>query len=171
MFTKENATCAGIRWTLKTVESKFSLCSCEGTNALLHKMLPDSKIAHSFSLSRTKCNYILNFGLGLFFKIILLIEIKTLLYIQNFREDKWTFLSGFGMEMIKKLISSTSILYFLMGPLQPISKKLSCQESKNLTKITYNLLRWTQFKFKIFKTDGRKERNWGDFTTYGHWNL
>ena len=142
MFTKENATCAGIRWTLKTDESKFSLCSCEGTNALLHKMLPDSKIAHSFSLSRTKCNYILNFGLGLFFKIILLIEIKTLLYIQNFREDKWTFLSGFGMEMIKKLISSTSILYFLMGPLQPISKKLSCQESKNLTKITfYNLLR------------------------------
>ena len=137
MFTKENATCAGIRWILKTIESKFSLCSCEGTNALFHKMLPDSKIAHSFSLSRTKCNYILNFGLGLFFKIILLIEIKTLLYIQNFREDKWTFLSGFGMKMIKKLISSTSILYFLTGPLQPMSKKPSCQESKNLTKITF----------------------------------
>ena len=39
-------------------------------------MFPDRKIAHSFILSRTKCNYILIFGLAPFFKAILLIEIK-----------------------------------------------------------------------------------------------
>ena len=50
---------------------------------------------------------------------------------------KWTFLSGFEMKIIKKLILGTSILHFLMKPLQPISKKPSCQESKHLTKITF----------------------------------
>ena len=50
MFTKENKTCAEIRWALKTVESKFLLCSYEGTNALFHEMFSESKIAHSFSL-------------------------------------------------------------------------------------------------------------------------
>ena len=133
MFKKENVSCSEIRWALKTVESKFSLRSCEGANALFREMLPDSKIAHSFSLSRTKCDYILNFGLALLFKIILLIEIKK----SPFREDKWTFLSGFGMKIIKKLILGTLILRFIMEPLQPIFKKPSCQESKNLTKITF----------------------------------
>ena len=74
MFTKENVTRAEIQWALKTVDSKFLLSSCEGTNALLCEMFLDSKIAHSFSLSRIKCNYILKFGLALFFKTILLIE-------------------------------------------------------------------------------------------------
>ena len=60
-LTKENVTCAKIGWALKTVESKFFLCSCEGTNALFHEMFPDSKIALSFSLSRTN---VLNFALG-----------------------------------------------------------------------------------------------------------
>ena len=60
-LTKENVTCAKIGWALKTVESKFFLCSCESTNALFHEMFPDSKIALSFSLSRTN---VLNFALG-----------------------------------------------------------------------------------------------------------
>ena len=60
-LTKENVTCAKIGWALKTVESNFFLCSCESTNALFHEMFPDSKIALSFSLSRTN---VLNFALG-----------------------------------------------------------------------------------------------------------
>ena len=52
------------------------LSSCEGTNALFYEMFLDSKIAHSFSLSRAKCNYILNFGLAPFIKTIFWIEIK-----------------------------------------------------------------------------------------------
>ena len=56
MFTKGNVTRAEICWALKTVETKFSLRTCEGTNALFREMFPDSKIAHSFNLSRTKRN-------------------------------------------------------------------------------------------------------------------
>ena len=54
MFTKENVTHTKIGYALKTVESKFWLHACEGTSALFCEMFPDSKIAHSFSLSRTK---------------------------------------------------------------------------------------------------------------------
>ena len=39
-------------------------------------MFPVSKISYSFSLSRTKFNYLLNFSIAPFFKTILLIEIK-----------------------------------------------------------------------------------------------
>ena len=60
-FTKENVTCTKIGCALKTVEPKFFLRSCEGTNALFHEMFPDSKIALSLSLSRTN---VLNFALG-----------------------------------------------------------------------------------------------------------
>ena len=57
MFTKENETHAKIQGVLKTVESKCSLRSCEGTNGLLREMFPDSETVHSFSLSRAKFNY------------------------------------------------------------------------------------------------------------------
>ena len=50
MSIKENVTREKIQWALKSVESKFSLRSCEGANAPFRKMFPDSKIAHSFSL-------------------------------------------------------------------------------------------------------------------------
>ena len=43
------------------------------------------------------------------------------------------------MKIVKELILGTSILHFLMEPLQMISKKLSCQESKNLTKINLQI--------------------------------
>ena len=43
------------------------------------------------------------------------------------------------MKIVKELILGTSILHFLMEPLQMISKKLSCQQSKNLTKINLQI--------------------------------
>ena len=43
------------------------------------------------------------------------------------------------MKIVKELILGTSILHFLMEPLQMISKKLSSQESKNLTKINLQI--------------------------------
>ena len=43
------------------------------------------------------------------------------------------------MKIVKELILGTSILHFLMEPLQMISKKFSCQESKNLTKINLQI--------------------------------
>ena len=146
MFIKENLTCAEIWWSLKTVESKFSLRSYQGTNALFCEIFPDSKIAHSFSIWRARCNYILNFGLAPFFKTILFIEMKKSPYFQTILDENLNkrlqrgqidILISFRMKMIKKLIPDTSILNFLMEPLQPISEKPSCQESKSLTKITF----------------------------------
>ena len=56
MFTKGNVTRDEICWDLKTVEPKFSLRTCKGTNVLFREMFANSKIAHSFNLSRTKRN-------------------------------------------------------------------------------------------------------------------
>ena len=73
-------------------------------------MFSDSKIAHSFNLSRTKCSFIVNFGLAPFFKTMLLIVIKKSPYFTTIFDEslnkklqigKWTFLSGFGMMIIK----------------------------------------------------------------------
>ena len=138
MFIKENLTCAEIWWSLKTVELKFSLRSCQGTNALFCEIFPDSKIEEQ--------DAILNFGLAPFFKTILFIEMKKSPYFQTILDENLNkrlqrgqidILISFRMKMIKKLIPDTSILNFLMEPLQPISEKPSCQESKSLTKITF----------------------------------
>ena len=43
--------------------SGFSLRSCEGVSDCFKEMLPDSKIANKFSLARTKCSYMITFGI------------------------------------------------------------------------------------------------------------
>ena len=43
--------------------SGFSLRSCEGVSDCCKEMLPDSKIANKFSLARTKCSYMITFGI------------------------------------------------------------------------------------------------------------
>ena len=52
------------------------LRSCEGTNTRFCETFPDIKIAHSFSLPRTKYYYIYIYSLAPSFETILLIEIK-----------------------------------------------------------------------------------------------
>ena len=56
--------------------SQFSLTLCLELNDLLKCMFPDSQIASKFSLSKTKCSYIINFGLASCFIEILLSQIK-----------------------------------------------------------------------------------------------
>ena len=124
MFTKENVTRSEIWWALKTVELKFSLRSCEGASALFREMCPDSKIADNFSLSKTKCNYILNFGLAPFFKIILLIEIKKSSYFttifdeslnKKFQRGQMGILTRFCDEDNKKVDIRYFFSSFLVG--------------------------------------------------------
>ena len=71
-------------------------------------------------------------------------------------------------EDYKKFDIRSSILHFLMELLQPIFKKASCQESKNLTKITFYKSPQMDLNLLELMT---KQRNWRAFTTYGHWNL
>ena len=65
-----------ILWALKVVMSHFSLRSCMGLNDLFKVMFPGSDIVKGFALSRTKCTYLINFGLSPYFKLELVNCIK-----------------------------------------------------------------------------------------------
>ena len=58
MLTKANVACAEIPWASITVESKIFASFLRRYNAHFREMFPNSKIAHNFSLSRMKCNYL-----------------------------------------------------------------------------------------------------------------
>ena len=71
-----STSCAQLLWTLKVASSHFSLKSYLGLNKLFQSMFTYGKIVKSFQLSKTKCSYIVNFGLAPCFKDLLLKEIK-----------------------------------------------------------------------------------------------
>ena len=56
---------AEIIWTLKSVTDGFSVQSNDELNETLSAMFPDSKIAGSFSMARTKSMYAINRGIAL----------------------------------------------------------------------------------------------------------
>ncbi|XP_065676426.1 uncharacterized protein LOC136092344 [Hydra vulgaris] len=53
-----------IIWTLNVVISHFFLRSCLNLNEIFKSMFSDSTIASKFALSKTKCGYLINFGLA-----------------------------------------------------------------------------------------------------------
>ena len=63
---------AEIIWTLKSVMNGFSVRSNDELNETLSAMFPDSKIAGSFSMARTKSMYAINHGIYPYFKSLLL---------------------------------------------------------------------------------------------------
>ena len=67
---------AEIRWAMKLVTSHFSLRSCLDIKDLFSSMFPHSQIASQFSMSETKCGYLINYGLAPYYKEKLLKEIK-----------------------------------------------------------------------------------------------
>ena len=67
---------AEIRWVLKILTAHHSYRSCLNLNILFQTMFPDSEIAKSFQLSKTKCTYYVLYGLAPYFREILLQEIK-----------------------------------------------------------------------------------------------
>lgn len=73
---RDSVLAAEIRWVLKCVQSKYSQRSCDGLQELLNVMFPGHNIIEKFTLGRTKCSYILNYGLAPFFSDLLLEEIK-----------------------------------------------------------------------------------------------
>ena len=59
---------AEIFWCLKVIKCHFSLRSCEGLDKLFRKLFPDSELASKFALGKTKCAYMINFGLVPYFR-------------------------------------------------------------------------------------------------------
>lgn len=68
MMLNDNTLNAEILWTLKVVLSHFSFRSCIEVNKLFQVMFPDSDIASQFALGKTKCCYMINYGLYSYFK-------------------------------------------------------------------------------------------------------
>ena len=63
---------AEIYWAFKVAQSNFSLNFCKDLNSLFWKMFPDSDIAHSYSMAKTKLSYVINFGIVTHFRTLLL---------------------------------------------------------------------------------------------------
>ena len=77
LLLNANSLNAEILWALKVVLSHFSFRSCAELSELFQVMFSDSEIASEFTLGKTKCFYLINYGLAPFFKDTLLREINT----------------------------------------------------------------------------------------------
>ena len=74
-LTKEQHK-AEILWALKSVMSHFSYNSAHDIADIFRAMFPDSSIAQHMSCGPTKLSYLISFGIGPYFKEILLRELK-----------------------------------------------------------------------------------------------
>ena len=68
---KELARNAEIMWAIDVVLSKYSYNSSKNKMDLFCKMFPDSNIAKNFSCGKTKCSYLISFGISPYFKELL----------------------------------------------------------------------------------------------------
>ena len=78
-FKKSNVTSrdSEIRWTLKVIVSHYSYNSCQNISDLFKAMFPDSAIAAQFKLGRSKCSYLINYGISPVIKAKVVRSIKT----------------------------------------------------------------------------------------------
>ena len=68
---------AEIKWALKVLLSRFSYRSCLGTNKVFKTMFLDYVIVKEFSMSETKCAYVIKFVLAPIFKNDLVEQINS----------------------------------------------------------------------------------------------
>ena len=59
LIINQNTLVAEILWCLKVVMSHFSYRSCLDLNDLIKRMFSDSEVSAQFSLSKTKCRYMI----------------------------------------------------------------------------------------------------------------
>ena len=69
-------TKAEILWALKIVGSHYSFNLSQNINELFQQMFPDSEIANTVKLGKTKMSYTVNYGLAPYFKDQLLSQLK-----------------------------------------------------------------------------------------------
>ena len=59
---------AEIKYSMKVVQSHFSFQSCIDLSKLFYDMFPDSEIAQKFQQGKSKCAYLVNYGMAPFVK-------------------------------------------------------------------------------------------------------
>ena len=79
---------AEIKWSVNVVQNHLSFRSCIDLNKLFYHMFPDSKIAQKSQLEKTKCAYLVNYGMKPFVKDQLLKNIVvSMFYTVSFDES------------------------------------------------------------------------------------
>jgi hypothetical protein len=88
-LVKDTVFEAEILWTIKTVMEHFSCNSNEKNSRLFPRMFPDSQIAKQYSCGKTKCGYLIKFGLAPYFhkQIVSAVSKKECLYTVSFDES------------------------------------------------------------------------------------
>lgn len=61
---KDKASAAEATWVFFTAENDLTLRCSDGSPAMFQRMFPDSKITQEFTMSRQKCSYVIQDGIG-----------------------------------------------------------------------------------------------------------
>ena len=86
--TEMAKTKALVVWLLKSIDSGFSNNSSDDIVDCLKVMCPDSKIASSLKMKRTKAYYVINHGLAPYFKTLLLEDVSASdIFVLSFDES------------------------------------------------------------------------------------
>ena len=72
---KEGVSRAEILWTAKVVMDHYSCSSSSESHMLFQTMFPDSSIAKQFRYGKTKCSYLIQYGLAPYFRQKVLNEV------------------------------------------------------------------------------------------------
>ena len=80
MLINSSVLQAEVRWALKVDMSRYSKSSCNDVTELFKIMFPDSDIAKSFTCAKTKCRYMIVYGLAPYFQSCLLDDLKDSAY-------------------------------------------------------------------------------------------
>ena len=88
-----------ILWCLKVINAHWNCNSCTDIAKLFHSMFPDSEIAGQFSMGKTKCRYIILYGLAPHFKSKLREAINSSIYSLLFDENFSSFQQKCQMDL------------------------------------------------------------------------
>lgn len=87
--TNDQVLSAEILWALKTVMGHLSGNASSNTDKVFSTMFPDSAIAREFHCGKTKCSYLIRFGLAAYFKRDVLSKVMDTgnVYVVSFDES------------------------------------------------------------------------------------
>ena len=110
MVNKADVLNAEVLWALKILTSHYSQRSCEDTDKLFKNMFPDSQMAQNFQCGRTKCSYLICFGLAPYYHNMLLSKLKEpgTKFVISFDESLNKILQQEQMDMIVRFWDKTT---------------------------------------------------------------
>ena len=77
----EDTVKAEIMWSLEVLKNKYSYRSCASNSSLFAEMFEDSKIAQNFTLGKTKCSYVISYGIAQYCKDLLMSVLERIVFV------------------------------------------------------------------------------------------